>query len=128
MSRSVAGAVLALIFAGSSGLVALPGRQHTTAARPSSETAAVDSLTSGLEHLEKARLDDAKRTYMYLFVHDRTASHELMKAMKAWVKTHRAQHGGIDAATFAAFDAWVLERDALAAAVVNLGHNSPDWK
>jgi hypothetical protein len=27
-----------------------------------------------------------------------------------------------------AFAAWVAERDSLAMAVGNLGHNSPDWK
>ncbi|HET9467911.1 MAG TPA: hypothetical protein VFO48_05850 [Vicinamibacterales bacterium] len=120
MSPRVAGAVLALVFAGSSGLLAEPGAQQ--------QETAVESLSSGLKHLEKARLSDAKRTYMYLFVHNRTASNELMKAMKAWVKKERGQHVGIDAASFEAFDAWVRERDALAAAVVNLGHNSPDWK
>lgn len=120
MSRRIAGVVLALVFAGSSGLFALrPAAQQTDT---------VESLSSGLKHLEKGRLNDAKRTYMYLFVHDRTASSELMKAMKAWVKKERGHHGGVDAATFEAFDAWVRERDALAAAVVNLGHNSPDWK
>ena len=128
MSPRVAGAVLALIFAGSSGLLALPDRQQAPAAEPSYDAAAVDSLSSGLKHLEKARLSDVKRTYMYLFVHDRTASHELMHAMKAWVKKHRAQQASVDAAAFKAFEAWVLERDALAAAVINLGHNSPDWK
>lgn len=120
MSRRVAGAVLALVFAGSSGLLALPGAQQ--------QDTVVESLSTGLKHLEKARLSEAKRTYMYLFVHDRTASNELMKAMKDWVKTQRGQHGGVGAATFGAFDSWVRERDALAAAVVNLGHNSPDWK
>jgi tetratricopeptide (TPR) repeat protein len=74
------------------------------------------------------RLNDAKQAYMHLFVHDRTASNVLMKAMKAWVETHRAQPAGVDAATVDAFDTWVRERDTLAASVVNLGHNSPDWK
>ena len=124
MSRRVAGAVLALIFAGSSELVA----QQMPAAPQSPEAGTVDSLSSGLKHLEKARLSDAKRTYMYLFVHDRTASHELMSAMKAWVKKHGGQQAAVDAAAFKAFEAWVLERDMLAAAVINLGHNSPDWK
>ena len=128
MSRRVAGAVVALIFAGSSALLARPTPQQADAAGPAYDAANVDSLKSGITHLEQARLGDAKRTYMYLFVHDRTASHELMKAMKDWVTKHREQRHGIDAATFAAFDAWVLERDALAAAVINLGHNSPDWK
>jgi hypothetical protein len=48
--------------------------------------------------------------------------------MKAWLVERRAQPAGIDAATVNAFDAWVQERDALAASVLNLGHNSPDWK
>jgi hypothetical protein len=65
---------------------------------------------------------------MHLFVHDRTASNVLMKAMKAWVEKRRAQRAGVDAATVDAFDAWVRERDTLAASVGNLGHNSPDWK
>ena len=120
MPRRVAGIVLALVFAGSSGVLALRPAQQ--------QSADVESLSSGLKHLEKGRLNDTKRTYMYLFVHDRTAAGELMKAMKAWVKKERGHHGGLDAATFDAFDAWVHERDALAAAVVNLGHNSPDWK
>lgn len=120
MSRRVAGAVLALVFAGSNGLL--------TTAAAQQPAGAIESLSDGLKHLEKGRLSDAKRTYMYLFVHDRTASNELIKAMKEWVKKPRAQHDGIDAATLDAFASWVRERDALAAAVVNLGHNSPDWK
>ena len=74
------------------------------------------------------RLNDAKQAYMHLFVHDRTASNVLIKAMKAWVEKRRAQPAGVDAATVDAFDTWVRERDTLAASVVNLGHNSPDWK
>jgi tetratricopeptide (TPR) repeat protein len=74
------------------------------------------------------RLDAAKQAYMHLFVHDRTASNVLMKAMKAWVEKRRALPASVDAATIDTFDAWVRERDALASSVVNLGHNSPDWK
>jgi len=74
------------------------------------------------------RLDDAKQAYMHLFVHDRTASNVLMKAMKAWVDARRAQPMSVDASTLDAFGAWVRERDTLASSVVNLGHNSPDWK
>ena len=74
------------------------------------------------------RLDDVKQAYMHLFVHDRSASHVLMKAMKAWAEKQRAQPSGVDAATFEAFNAWMRERDTLASAVGNLGHNSPDWK
>lgn len=91
------------------------------------------SFTEAIEYRAEAylglnRLDEARQAYMHLFVHDRTASHVLMNAMKAWLETRRAQPGGLDAATIAAFETWVRERDALAAAVVNLGHNSPDWK
>lgn len=74
------------------------------------------------------RLDDVKQAYMHLFVHDRAASHVLMKAMKAWTEKPRPQTSGVDAVTAEAFTAWVRERDALAASVGNLGHNSPDWK
>jgi hypothetical protein len=47
--------------------------------------------------------------------------------MKTWAEKHRAQPA-VDPATFEAFNAWILERDTLALAVGNLGHNSPDWK
>jgi len=79
-------------------------------------------------YLALNRLADAKQAYMHLFVHDRTASNVLMKAMKAWVASRRAQPAGIEPATIDAFDAWARERDTLASSVVNLGHNSPDWK
>jgi len=74
------------------------------------------------------RLDEAKQAYMHLFVNDRVASHVLMQTMKAWVEKRRAEPAGLDERTLRTFAAWVQERDALAASVVNLGHNSPDWK
>ena len=74
------------------------------------------------------RLDEAKQAYMQLFVSDRMTSRVLMKAMKAWVAKRRTDPAGVDAATLNAFDAWVQERDTLAASVLNLGHNSPDWR
>ena len=74
------------------------------------------------------RLDEAKQAYMQLFVSNRVTSHVLMKAMKAWVAKRRTDPAGVDAATLNAFDAWVQERDTLAASVLNLGHNSPDWR
>lgn len=79
-------------------------------------------------YLELNRLHEAKQAYMHLFVHDRTASNVLIDAMKAWVETRRTQAAGIDPAALDAFAMWVRERDTLASAVVNLGHNSPDWK
>lgn len=212
MSRTLAGAVLALIFAGSagSGLLALRNKpQSSDAPTKSPETVSTEALHRGLKRLEKAnqiepknpkqarreyeaaltdfemaavaapdsyrahngaghalrklgnyeralesceravalaptsseaienraeaylglnRLTDAKQAYMHLFVHDRTASNVLMKAMKTWVERHRVQPAGIEPAAINAFEAWVRERDTLASSVVNLGHNSPDWK
>lgn len=212
MSRRLAGAVVALVFAGSAGtgLLAIRNKpQASDASKKSPEAVATEALNSGLKRLEKAdqielknpkqarkeyeaalkdfqaaadaapdnyrahngagyslrklgnyeralasyeralvlaptsseaieyraeaylglsRLDAAKQSYMHLFVHDRGASNVLMKAMKTWVEKHRAQPAGVEPATIDAFDAWVRERDALAASVVNLGHNSPDWK
>lgn len=212
MSRRLAGAVLALIFAGSagSGLLAIRNKpQASDAPKKSPESAATLALNSGLKRLERAdrieptnpkqarneyeaalkdfqmaaaaapdnyrahngagyslrklghygralesyeraltlaptsseaieyraevflglnRLTDAKQAYMHLFVHDRVASNVLMKAMKIWVEKHRAQPASIELATVDAFDAWLRERDTLASSVVNLGHNSPDWK
>jgi len=91
------------------------------------------AFTDAIEYRAEAylglnRLEETKQSYMHLFVHDRTASNVLMKAMKTWVERRRSQPAGVDAATFKAFESWVQERDALAASVVNLGHNSPDWK
>jgi tetratricopeptide (TPR) repeat protein len=88
-----------------------------------------DAIESRAEvYLGLNRLTDAKQAYMHLFVHDRTAANVLMKAMKTWVEKQRAQPAGSEATAVNAFDAWVRERDALASSVVNLGHNSPDWK
>jgi tetratricopeptide (TPR) repeat protein len=55
------------------------------------------------------RLDEAKQAYMQLFVSDRTTSHVLMKAMKAWVAKRRADPAGVDAAALNAFDTWVQD-------------------
>ena len=95
--------------------------------------AIVPASTEAIEYRAEAylalnRVSDAQQAYMHLFVHDRAASNVLMTAMKAWVAKQRAAPVGMEPATLDAFDGWVRERDALAAAVVNLGHNSPDWK
>jgi tetratricopeptide (TPR) repeat protein len=89
-------------------------------------TEAIESRAEA--YLGLNRLADAKQAYMHLFVHDRTASNVLMKAMKTWVERHRALPAGVEPAAIDAFSAWVRERDTLASSVVNLGHNSPDWK
>lgn len=117
-------------------------------AAQSPAAAAHDALNSGVKRLERAeyaealkdfekaldtyaseqRLDTAQREYMQMFVGSRHHANTLMKAMKAWVLKHRSGSAGLPPAAFAAFDAWVQERDALAAATINLVHNSPDWK
>ncbi len=79
-------------------------------------------------YLALNRLADTRQAYMHLFVHDRTASNVLMKAMQAWIEQRRAQPAGVEADAIEGFATWVRERDALAVSVVNLGHNSPDWK
>jgi tetratricopeptide (TPR) repeat protein len=79
-------------------------------------------------YLALNRLADAKHSYIHLFVHDRANANVLMTAMKAWVAARRKAASGIDPSALAAFEAWVSERDTLASATVNLGHNSPDWK
>jgi tetratricopeptide (TPR) repeat protein len=79
-------------------------------------------------YLELNRLDEAKQSYMHLFVHDRKNANVLMKAMKGWVEKRRAAPDGIDSRTLSTFEDWVRERDTLASSIVNLGHNSPDWK
>ena len=145
MSRGLACAVIALIFAGASGSALLAVRnkpQASDAAKKSPEAAVIEALNTGLRRLERANQTEyeaalrdfqaaitaARQSYMYLFVHDRSASHVLMKAMKSWVAAHRAQPRGARVSPLDAFDAWVRERDTLAMSVGNLGHNSPDWK
>jgi hypothetical protein len=165
MSRRLACAMVALMFAGSAGTGLLAIRntpQASEATTTSPEAVAAQALNSGRKRLAQKqyeaalkdfqvaaeampmssqvvhyqaeaylglnRVDAAKQSYMHLFVHDRTASHVLMKTMKAWVDTRRANPAGIAPAVIDAFDAWVRERDTLAMSVGNLGHNSPDWK
>jgi ABC-type transporter MlaC component len=129
MSRRLAATVLAVVVAACGALAAEP---------TSPEALATRALDSALKHLQKQEhdaarkdFDAAKQAYMHLFVHDRSASHALMKTMKSWVEERRAKRSTIDSAAFGiidTFDAWVRERDTLARSVVNLGHNSPDWK
>ena len=130
MSRRLAAAtVLAVVFA----VCGVRAAEET-----SPEALATRALESALKHLQKKEheaarkdFDAAKQAYMHLFVHDRSASHMVMKTMKSWVEERRAKRSTIDSASAViidTFDAWVQERDTLARAVVNLGHNSPDWK
>lgn len=112
------------------------------------DSPANDALKGGITRLERAeyaealrefdsaldlyagtqRLEDAKRAYMQLFVVNRNYANVLMKAMKTWMEKRRRASGGMALAALTAFESWVKERDALAAATINLVHNSPDWK
>ncbi len=118
----------------------------TVAAQPAPP--ATDPLRSGVKRLDRAeyaealqdfdtaldsyaatqRMEDVKRAYMDMFVGHRHHAGVLMKAMKTWIEKHRGDNAGLPPAVFAGFDAWVRERDALAAATINLVHNLPDWK
>ncbi len=141
MSRSLSTA-LALVL-----LLAAAGTNSAHAVEPP-DSPANDTLKRGITRLERAeysealrefdsaldlyagaqRLEDAKHAYMQLFVVNRNYANVLMKAMKTWVEKRRNDAVGVAPATLAGFDSWVKERDALAAATINLVHNSPDWK
>ena len=139
MSRVLSAAVALVLFAASS------AAQTASTPGPRSD----DPMASALARLDRSeyaeaildfdkaldsyaagqRLEEVRQTYMRMFVGNRHHSNVLMKAMKAWVGKHRAtSQAAASASAFAEFDAWVQERDALAAATVNLSHNSPDWK
>ncbi len=68
----------------------------------------------GVDHL-----DDAKASYMDLFYHARPAADQLMVAMHAWVKSHRASANGVRASDIDAFEKWVEERDGIANATAS---------
>jgi hypothetical protein len=92
-------------------------------------TEALVDLDKGLDtYASGQRIEDVKRVYMRLFVNNRTYSNVLMNAMKKWVEKHRTDTAGLEPHVFTSFRSWVEERDALAAATINLAHNSPDWK
>ena len=88
---------------------------------------AQSQFTKALDFYAAAnRLDEIRQTYMRMFVGNRNHANILMKSMKAWASRRPA--AGPSSSTLVEFNAWVQERDALAAATVNLAHNSPDWK
>jgi hypothetical protein len=137
MPRALSTAAMLMLFVASGLSRTLP---------ESSNSPADDALNSGIMRLERAaysealesferaldlyasaqRLEAAQRAYMHLFVTHRNYANVLMKAMKSWVEKRRGD--SIVPPGFAGFDEWVKERDALAAATINLVHNSPDWK
>ena len=138
MLRVLSGAIALVLFVAR-------GAALSAGAPPRSSDEAIGSAVAHLERaqldlalvaFEKAldsyaaeqRLSEVRRAYMRMFVGNRRHASVLMKAMKTWVQKHRTDNGGLTATAFAEFDAWVQERDVLAAATVNLAHNSPDWK
>jgi hypothetical protein len=142
MSRSLSTALALILFLAGAG-----GAESAYGADPP-DSPATEALKSGVTRLERAeysealrefdsaldlyagaqRLDDVQNAYMQLFVANRNYANVLMKAMKTWVEKRRTDAGGMMPAALAAFDNWVKQRDALAAATINLVHNSPDWK
>ena len=138
MSRVLSAAFALMLFAASSAAQSAAMPSPPTDDHMGKALARLDRSQYGeaLVDFEKAldayataqRFDDVRRAYMQLFVGNRNYAGVLMNAMKAWVEKHRRASAGQPSASFAAFDAWVQERHALAAATVNLAHNSPDWK
>ena len=147
--RFLLSTALALVLFGSSPGVAQPPDLSARAAPAIAAIAVInDPLLSGISHLQRAeyaeavtdferaldsyaeakRLDAARQAYMEMFIGNRGHASVLMRAMRTWVQKHRADAAGLTTVEFAAFDSWVQERDALAAATLNLVHNSPDWK
>ena len=147
--RPLLSTALAFVLFASSPAVAQPPDRSAPAGPATAAIPAInDPLLSGISHLQRAeyaeavtaferaldsyaeakRLDAAKRAYMEMFIGNRGHASVLMRAMRTWVQKHRADAAGLATLEFAAFDSWVQERDALAAATTNLAHNSPDWK
>jgi hypothetical protein len=146
MSRSLSTALALILLLAGTGMGS--ARVAASGLTLSPDSPANDALKSGITRLERAeyseavrefdnaldlyagaqRLEDAKHAYMQLFVVNRNFANVLMKAMKTWVEKRRNDAGGVAPAALAAFGSWVKERDALAAATINLVHNSPDWK
>jgi tetratricopeptide (TPR) repeat protein len=74
----------------------------------------------GHAYLGLNRLTEAKDAYLALFAADRKLAGSLLTAMQEWVGGHRPDDAGMDAASHAAFAAWVSERGVIAAQTAGL--------
>ena len=134
MRRLMSTALAVLLFAaGAAAQPRLPGpdalRSGVTRLERAEYTEALTDFEQALDaYAATQKLEEAKQAYMAMFVGRRQHANVLMKAMKVWVEKHRADSAGLPPAMFNGFDDWVQERDALAAATINLVHNLPDWK
>lgn len=68
----------------------------------------------GVAYLGVGRLDDSKRDYLDLFGRDRQLAATLLAAIKSWSGKQRAA-GALDGTAASALDAWISEREKLAA-------------
>ncbi|HUN26357.1 MAG TPA: tetratricopeptide repeat protein [Steroidobacteraceae bacterium] len=69
----------------------------------------------GEAYLRLNRLEDAKQSYMDLFVSDRTVAGRFLEVMKRWVGTAQAHPpAGVDPGAVAALGKWVDERAHIA--------------
>jgi tetratricopeptide (TPR) repeat protein len=84
----------------------------------------------GHAYLGLNRLAEAKDAYLALFAADRKLAGSLLTAMQQWVGEHRTDGAGMDAASYAAFAAWVSERGAIAAQTAGLSREgaAASWR
>lgn len=71
----------------------------------------------GHAYLGLGRLSEAKDAYLALYSGNRKLAAQLLTAMQEWVGEHRANSGGLDVDSFAA---WVNERSAIASQTASL--------
>jgi tetratricopeptide (TPR) repeat protein len=71
----------------------------------------------GHAYLGLNRLSEAKDAYLSLYTANRKLAAQLLAGMQQWVAEHRANSGGLDVDSFAA---WVDERSAIAAKTASL--------
>lgn len=72
------------------------------------------TMYRGVAYLALDRLADAKTAYLELFDHARPLADQLMDVMQKWLSNHKADPRGMRPGDIAAFEKWLLERDAIA--------------
>jgi tetratricopeptide (TPR) repeat protein len=79
----------------------------------------------GEAYLGLNRIDDAKKAYLDLLGSDRKQAALLLDAMKQWIAARRAEPKGVDPSALAAFEAWVAEREGIAAVTAGMAFDRP---
>jgi tetratricopeptide (TPR) repeat protein len=78
----------------------------------------------GEAYLALNRVDDAKQAYLTLFAMDRKQADLLMKAMKDWVASRKADAAGVDPAAVSALETWITERAGVAQVTRLMGNHA----